>query len=252
MTECRDPIPRRVPATDLVARLRRFTDARVGLGQAGAGLPTRTVLRFSHDHARARDAIASGLDVETLSDGLRDGNWPLLADSAVRSREEYLTRPDLGRTPSEATIERLTLSGQTCDLCVVVADGLSALAVNQNAIPVISALRQRLSGFQVGTVLLRNGRVAAGDRIALALRARAVLMLIGERPGLSAADSLGAYLTWKPRTDTRDAERYCVSNIRTGGMAATAAAELIVTLLARSLTTGRSGIASIGAEPALD
>lgn len=240
------PVLRRVLAADVMTNLKRFTDARIGLGQAGSGLPTQAVLRFSLDHARARDAISSAFEVSALSRALKDGAWPLVVESAVTSREEYLTRPDLGRLLSGTSQTRLLQSALRCDLCLVVADGLSALAVNRNAVPLIEALRPCLpAGLTVGTVLLRNGRVAAGDRIALALKAQAVLTLIGERPGLSAADSLGAYVTWHPRADTRDAERYCVSNIRTGGMDISAAATLIATLLERSRLAGRSGVALV-------
>ncbi len=236
-------LPRRIFTPDALEHLKRFTDARIGLGQAGASQPTCTVLKFALDHAKARDAISSELDVTGLSEVLADGPWPLTAESAVSSRKEYLTRPDLGRTLSEASEQALGTSGQTCALCIVVADGLSSLAVNQNAAPLVEALKERLPDLEIGTVLLRNGRVACGDKIALALGAKAVLTLIGERPGLSAADSLGAYLTWRPRADTRDSERYCVSNIRRGGMETGAAANLIKTLFEQSRLAGRSGVA---------
>lgn len=239
-------IPHRVLPSRVMTSLKKLTDARIALGHAGAGLPTDEVLRFSLDHARARDAISSTLADEDIIKALKDGPWPLSAKSAVTSRQEYLTRPDLGRQISEASHAQITQSGLTCDLCIVVADGLSALAANLNAVACIENLRQQLpSETSVGTVLLHNGRVAAGDQIALALKAKAVLVLIGERPGLSAADSLGAYLTWQPRTDTRDAERFCVSNIRTGGMEIHAASTLIANLLERSRIAGHSGVASI-------
>ncbi|SFQ57506.1 ethanolamine ammonia-lyase subunit EutC [Donghicola eburneus] len=237
-------LPRRIFSPDTLERLKRFTDARIGLGQAGAAQPTKTVLRFALDHAKARDAISSEFDIDGLTQAFANGPWPLIAESAVTSREEYLTRPDLGRVLSEASQDALEQAGTECDLCIVVADGLSSLAVNQNAAPLIKALTERLpNDLKLGTVLLRNGRVATGDKIALALKAKAVLTLIGERPGLSAADSLGAYLTWKPRVDTRDSERYCVSNIRKGGMETGAAADLIRTLFDQSRVAGRSGVA---------
>ncbi|WP_228028737.1 ethanolamine ammonia-lyase subunit EutC [Donghicola mangrovi] len=237
-------LPRRHLSPEALSQLKRFTDARIALGQAGAGLPTEAVLGFALDHARARDAIGSELNADALTEALRDGDWPLLAHSAVTSRQEYLTRPNLGRRLSDDTAAHLSATNLTCDLCIVVADGLSALAVNENAVGVIQALCPLLPPeMTVGTVLLRNGRVAAGDRIALALGAKAVLILIGERPGLSAADSLGAYLTWAPREDTRDAERFCVSNIRKGGLTLDAAARQIAALLDRSRIAGRSGVA---------
>ena len=247
MTNSNQTIPRRFLPHDFMQRLQRHTDARIAQGQAGAGQTTDSVLRFALDHARARDAISSQLDADRLAADLQGDGWPLTVDSAATSRETYLTRPDLGRQLSENSIELLRECGQTCDLCIVVADGLSALAVNENAVPLINALKERLGATSIGTVLLRNGRVAAGDRIAVELGARAVLVLIGERPGLSAADSLGAYLTWGPRHDSRDSERFCVSNIRSGGMQIPEAAKLIRNLLERSRLAGRSGVGVIDA-----
>lgn len=239
-----DPVlPRRTLAGSTVSRLRRHTDARIALGQAGNGQPTSAVLRFALDHARARDAIRSDLSVADLSRQLADGDWPLHVTSAASSRDIYLTRPDLGRILSQAGQDTLATAPR-CDLVLAVADGLSALAVNQNAVPLIAALRPLLPpDMKVGLVLVSNGRVAIGDKIAAALGAKAVLILIGERPGLSASDSLGAYLTWKPSLDTTDANRFCVSNIRSGGLLPHKAAEQISTLLIRSREEGRSGVA---------
>ena len=239
-----DPVlPRRILAGSTVSRLRRHTDARIALGQAGNGQPTSAVLRFALDHARARDAIRSDLSVADLSRQLADGDWPLHVTSAASSRDIYLTRPDLGRILSQAGQDTLA-DAPRCDLVLAVADGLSALAVNQNAVPLIAALRPLLPpDMKVGLVLVSNGRVAIGDKIAAALGAEAVLILIGERPGLSASDSLGAYLTWKPSVDTTDANRFCVSNIRSGGLLPHKAAEQISTLLIRSRKEGRSGVA---------
>jgi ethanolamine ammonia-lyase small subunit len=240
-------LPRRLYSPSLIEGLKRYTDARIGLGQAGASAPTGASLRFALDHARARDAITSELLVAPLTQALRDGPWPLCLQSAATTRERYLTRPDLGRSLSPASVAALGAANLTCDLCVIVADGLSALAANQNAAPLIAHLATRLPrDLRIGTVLLQNARVAAGDKIAVALQAKAVLVLIGERPGLSAADSLGAYLTWMPRVDSRDSERFCVSNIRTGGMSLITAADQITQLFDRSRLAGRSGVQCLG------
>ena len=239
-----DPaLPRRILAGSTLSRLRRHTDARIALGQAGNGQPTSALLKFALDYARARDAIRSDLSVADLSRGLADGDWPLHVTSAASTRDIYLTRPDLGRVLSQEGQDTLAAAPR-CDLVVAVADGLSALAVNQNAMPLIAALRPLLPPeMKVGLVLVSNGRVAIGDKIAAALGAEAVLILIGERPGLSASDSLGAYLTWKPSVDTTDANRFCVSNIRSGGLLPHQAAEQISRLLSRSKIEGRSGVA---------
>lgn len=239
-------LPRRVAPSAVMERLRQMSDARVGLGQAGEGLPTAPVLRFALDHARARDAIQSDMHADRLAEAMADGPWPLRLTSQAEDRQTYLTRPDLGRRLSPASVEHIAQSGLRCDLAIVLADGLSAAAVNLNALPVIEALRPLLGDEQTGSVLLRNGRVAAGDQVALALGAKAVVVLIGERPGLSASDSLGAYVTWSPRADTRDSERFCVSNIRSGGLPADEAARQIADLLKRSRLAGRSGVAISG------
>lgn len=244
----RDNMPL-APRQDLpgsaLSRMHRHTDARIALGQAGAGQPTAALLRFALDHARARDAIWSGLAVADLSADLADDAWPLHVRSAANTRDVYLTRPDLGRALSQDGQDILA-GAPRCDLAVVVADGLSALAVNLNAAPLMSALRPLLPTVtKVGVVLVTNGRVAVGDRIATALGASAVLVLIGERPGLSASDSLGAYLTWRPSDDTTDANRYCVSNIRSGGLSPPLAGAQLARLLYRSQSDGCSGVAKV-------
>ena len=204
---------------------RGLTPARVGLGITGVSLPTRSLLEFQMDQAFARDAVQDELaTVSLLQDvaGLRAGSGlefssegALLLHSAARDREVYLRRPDLGRR-----LAAVEIAVAPCDLAIVLADGLSALAVNRHAVPLLAELLPLLaSETRVGPIcLVAQGRVAIGDEIGERLGARMVLILIGERPGLSAPDSLGAYLTWEPRVGRTDAERNCISNIRPEGL----------------------------------
>ncbi len=205
------------------AALRRFTDARIGLGRAGSALPIREVLAFSMAHAQARDAVTAPIDwtpIEKAVSGL--GLETMRIDSAAGDRDTYLRRPDLGRRLSALSRQRLaSVAAGSPDLLIVIADGLSSTGVAANAGSVIAALLPlaRKSGWSLGPVLLAGqGRVALGDDAGEIIGARAVLVLIGERPGLSSPDSLGAYLTWAPRTGRKDGERNCISNIRRGGL----------------------------------
>lgn len=202
---------------EIAARLRRLTPARVGLGRVGPGQSTADVLAFAMAHARARDAVHDTLDVEALAAQVEAmGYRPLRATSAAPDRRTYLLRPDLGRSLADHT----PLSAEAAtDLAVVLADGLSARAVQAHAVPLLAALRDALIGLRLGPIVIATqARVALGDEIGQRLRARAVLVLIGERPGLSSPDSLGAYLTFDPRPGRTDAERNCVSNIRPEGL----------------------------------
>jgi ethanolamine ammonia-lyase small subunit len=209
------------------AALRRFTPARVGLGRAGSAIPTQHQLRFQLDHARARDTVHDTADFAGLLAGLRDRNLEALilesAVSATDSRSEYLRRPDLGRklnARSTKDLQQVT-EKQEPDIVFIIADGLSALAVDRHALPLLDALRATVSAetWRIAPVcIVRNGRVAVGDEIGMLLQAKLAVLLIGERPGLSAPDSLGVYLTWEPRTGRTDAERNCISNIRLEGL----------------------------------
>jgi ethanolamine ammonia-lyase small subunit len=222
--------------------LRRFTPARVSLGQAGPAIPTSEQLRFQLDHALARDAVHARLDVTALLQELRQRQMECLAlRSAVADkpgqdeRQIYLRRPDLGRTlhPDSAQLLReypTNISGEP-DVVFVIADGLSALAVERHALPLLDGMMCDidLEQWRAGPVCVASqGRVAIGDEIGALLRAKLVVMLIGERPGLSAPDSLGAYITWEPRPGRTDAERNCISNIRHGGLSYADAAQRIV------------------------
>lgn len=223
--------------------LRRLTAARVALGRVGASLPTAEVLGFALAHARARDAVHRPLEAEALAANLRDiGLESLVLASAASDRATYLRRPDLGRRLAEGEAARLPAGA---DVALVIADGLSSTAVDQQAVPFLTALLPglRAAGLATGpAVLVRQGRVAVGDEVGAAMGARAVLVLIGERPGLSAADSLGLYLTWGPRPGRTDAERNCISNIRGGGVPPAHAAETALWLLRESLRRGLSGV----------
>jgi len=227
------------PIRDPFAALRAATSARIGLGRAGQGLPTAAMLAFQRDHALACDAVHAVLDVETLVAGL--GEDTIVVDSAAPDRATYLRRPDLGRRPATGVTLQ---SGCSVDLAIVVTDGLSATAINVNAVPLVSALRPLLKGWRIAPIaLVRQGRVAIGDPIGAALGAAAVLVLIGERPGLAAADGIGAYLTWNPVSGRRDNERNCVSNIRDGGLAPGLAARNIAWLLAEARRLEQTGVA---------
>lgn len=219
--------------------LRAATRARVGLGRAGDGLSTAENLRLAAAHAQARDAVHAPLDVDAVVAALGGRAGPVVR-SQVTDRAEYLQRPDLGR---RLAADHGLEAGEH-DLAVVVADGLSARAVQDHAPGLVDALMPRLEGWDVAPVVVaEQARVALGDEIAVALGARMVLVLIGERPGMSAPDSLGAYLTWEPRRGRVDSERNCVSNIRPpDGLTYEAAAEVLAALLHESFRLQLSGV----------
>ena len=229
-----------VPATDPWAALRNATRARVALGRAGDALPTSRELEFRRAHAVARDAVHAPLQADVVRAAL-PGHEVLEVRSAAADRAEYLQRPDLGRRLAEGT----ELPATGADLGIVIADGLSPRAVHEHAGGLVAALLARLPGWSVAPVVLAHqGRVGLGDAIGAALGVRAVVVLIGERPGLSSADSLGAYLTWDPRPGRVDAERNCVSNVRPPhGLGYEQAAGTLAALLAGARELGASGVA---------
>ncbi|MGZ4648033.1 MAG: ethanolamine ammonia-lyase subunit EutC [Blastococcus sp.] len=231
------------------AVLRGAPRARVALGRAGDGLPTAHELEFRAAHAAARDAVHEPLDPAVVRAGL-PGIEVLEVASAARDRGEYLQRPDLGRRLAGGT----SLPRSDADLAIVIADGLSPRAVNRHAAGVVSALLALLPAWSVAPVVLAaQARVALGDEIGAALGARAVVVLIGERPGLSSADSLGIYLTWDPRPGRVDAERNCVSNVRPPhGLGYGQAARTVAALLEGARALGASGVALKDEGPALD
>lgn len=225
--------------------LRRLTAARVGLGRVGHSLPTRAVLEFQLAHARARDAVFSELDADRIRRDLDEPAYEV--SSAAHSRLDYLRDPGLGRQVG-AGLEGVAAGGY--DLAVVIADGLSATAVNIYGASLAKRLRAELPGWRFAPVVIaRQGRVALGDEIGEHLAAAAVVVLIGERPGLTANDSLGAYLTWDPKRGRRDSERNCVSNIRHGGLSIEAAASKIGWLLREARSLGRTGVSLKDRQP---
>lgn len=228
--------------------LREFTPARIGLGRAGTSLPTRVNLQFQLDHARARDAVLAPLDVSALQAQL--GAMGLVSQpvrSMAHDRRTYLQRPDLGRTLQSADAGRLREQwhGKTpWDVAILVADGLSSLAVARHAAPLLQQLMPLLHAqYRVAPVCVaEQGRVALGDDVGEALQAKLVLVLIGERPGLSSPDSLGIYLTWQPRRGRTDADRNCISNVRPQGLDYAAAAQTCAYLIAGAFKAGISGV----------
>jgi len=230
------------------AHLRRFTAARIALGRSGGSLPTREVLAFALDHALARDAVQAPFDPEALAAELRAIHPDVLVlTSAAPDRATYLRRPDLGRRLSPGSREQLAaLPPVPCDLILLISDGLSALAAQRQAAPLLAALLPRLheAGFTLGPlVVIKYGRVALQDEVGGRMESRLSLMLLGERPGLGTPDSLGAYLTYGPRPGRTDAERNCVSNIRPDGLAPEVAAEKLTDLLIASRQRQLSGTA---------
>jgi ethanolamine ammonia-lyase small subunit len=248
------------PAAPLVVAnawspLRQFTDARIALGRSGVSQPTQPQLAFQLAHAQARDAVHLALDVQQLLQDLESAGVPgagncLVLDSAASDRLSYLQRPDLGRRLSDAS--RAVLASQSGqnetrrhDIAVVVADGLSALAIARNAAPFLKALMRQLAPenwTMAPLSVVKLGRVAVADEVGEQLRARIVVLLIGERPGLSSPDSLGLYVTWMPRVGLSDADRNCISNIRPAGLGYDEAARKLHYLLREMRARETSGV----------
>lgn len=238
-------------------RLREFTDARIGLGRAGVSLPTRELLAFQLAHARARDAVHLPLDLEATSAALAElkPDWvasPICLHSRAEDRMTYLQRPDLGRRLNDESRELLMAQhGELAteyDLAIVVADGLSSRAVADNLVPFLRALNEQLesdcaSDWRIAPLtLVSQGRVAVGDEVGELLNARCVMLLVGERPGLSSPDSLGLYLTWNPSVGLTDASSNCISNIRPAGLSYGEAARRAFYLLSEAKRLKLSGV----------
>jgi ethanolamine ammonia-lyase small subunit len=242
--------------------LRRFTDARIGLGRAGNSIPSRELLKFQLAHAQAMDAVHVPLNVERICADITAAKntvlhpKTLVLHSQATDRMVYLQRPDLGRQLDTHSCKLLSdycsnscdNSNKPVDLAIVVADGLSSRAVQQHAVPMIQALTHALQSdiSQIWTFapisIVKQGRVAVGDGVGELLNANAVLVLIGERPGLSSPDSLGMYLTWKPKRGLDDASRNCISNVRPHGLSYAEASRLAFYLLTESRRLALSGV----------
>ena len=224
-----------------LARLRNRTPARVALGHAGAGLPTSALLDFQLDHARARDAVHEPLDPQRLAAQLAPAQ-SIWVHSQAADRSVYLQRPDLGRKLAAQCVG--SLPRDAYDVVFILADGLSARAVQVHAAPTLKLILRTLDGWQVAPLIIATqARVALGDDIGGYLGAKLAVMLIGERPGLSSADSLGAYFTFDPRPGRRDHERNCISNIRPPqGLSYEEAAARAVWLLRAARRVGHTGV----------
>jgi len=230
--------------------LRRLTPARIALGRTGTSLPTRAQLDFQFAHAQARDAVHLPFDYAGLSAQLRErGRDSLLLHSAATDRNSYLQRPDLGRKLSDTSAQALREHAQAnpvgVDVAIVVADGLSALAVHRHTLPFLTRLEEQMStdGWSLApVVLVEQGRVAIGDEIGQLLGAKMVVMLIGERPGLSSPDSLGVYFTYNPKVGLTDAYRNCISNVRLEGLSYGMAAHRLLYLMREACRRQLSGV----------
>jgi ethanolamine ammonia-lyase small subunit len=235
--------------------LKNFTDARIALGRAGVSLPTAAHLAFQLAHAQARDAVHLPFDPLGMQTSLQGLGLPTLRlHSQTIDRAMYLQRPDLGRRLDAASLQTLAQwqnqhrTTQAFDVAFVLVDGLSALAIHQNAVPLVSLMLQRLQAdtTQPWTVapltVVAQGRVAIGDEVGAAWRAKAVVVLIGERPGLSSPDSMGIYLTWAPKVGTTDAARNCISNVRPAGLSVDAAAATLHRLLSQARLKQLTGV----------
>jgi ethanolamine ammonia-lyase small subunit len=226
--------------------LRQFTNARIALGRAGSSLPTAPLLAFNLSHAQARDAVHHPLDADVLHEQLRANGFSTLdVHSAAPDREHYLRRPDLGRRLSDDSRTTLERSGiEPPEVVFVIADGLSAYAASKQSLPLLQEVVARLAkDWKIGPVVVaRQARVALGDEIGETLRAKLVVMLIGERPGLSSPDSLGIYLTYAPKVGCSDAQRNCISNVRPEGLNYAAAAHKLHYLLTHARRLGLTGV----------
>jgi ethanolamine ammonia-lyase small subunit len=234
---------------DAWATLRAYTAARIALGRTGTAIPVKEVLRFKLAHAHARDAVYSSLQTESLQQQLQQLELrALLLHSQAGNRDIYLRHPDKGRAldvSSAAVLRALEQPAVNPAVSVVIADGLSAEAVNNHVYPLLQQLVPmfRASGIQLTPVtIVQQGRVAVGDEVGHLLGAAAVIMLIGERPGLTAADSPGMYLTYQPRPGLTDEARNCISNIHPGGLSYAHAAAKIFYLLNQALQLKLSGV----------
>jgi ethanolamine ammonia-lyase small subunit len=250
-----------IPAgDDPWARMRAATPARIGLARAGSSIATGDHLAFQLAHARARDAVHEPFDPASLIDRLRErGLEAVRLHSAAADRHTYLARPDLGRRLDDSSRAKVAAMLRGCDVAFVLADGLSARAVTSHALPLLDACLPQLrhDGWRIAPfAVVEQGRVAIGDEIGHMLDAALVCILIGERPGLTSPDSLGAYLTWQPAPGRTDAERNCLSNIRPAGMAYAEAAQRLVYLCDQARLRHCTGVmlkdeTPVGAPPLL-
>ena len=229
-------------------QLKKFTRARIAIGRVGSSLPTKEVLDFGLSHAMARDAVHLPLDIAALQTEIEQlGLSTLCVESQAPDRASYLLRPDWGRRLNEQSLNDLKTAYKTkpVDLLIVVADGLSSLAVSRHVVPMIAEILKLLPNHSqpAPIVIASQARVAIGDEIGETLNARMVVVLIGERPGLSSPDSLGIYLTYQPKIGLSDADRNCISNVRLEGLSYAAAAKKLMWLATEALRLQLTGVA---------
>ncbi len=228
--------------------LQNYTPARIARGRAGHSITTSELLKFQADHAQARDAVYSELNIPFLTNLIRKvlDLQVINLKSEVRNRSQYLQRPDLGRTLSTESRDYLTgLNSSESDICLVITDGLSAEAINQNALPILENLIPKLTAinWKIAPIcIVKQGRVAIADEIGFLLKSEIVIILIGERPGLTSPNSMGAYITLRPKVGMTDESRNCVSNIRLEGMNFQLAADKIIYLLTEMKSKKLSGV----------
>ncbi|MHA3891016.1 ethanolamine ammonia-lyase subunit EutC [Acinetobacter sp. GXMZU3951] len=230
-------------------KLKQFTDARIALGRTGGSLPTRPLLEFQLAHAQAKDAVLKPLDIERLQQQLQFLSVPFVfVQSCAVDKDLYLKRPDLGRELSESsrqTLKDLAVLKQHYDVLIVAGDGLSARAIEDNAASFIEKLLAacKEQGWTVAPIVVATGsRVALGDEIAQILQAQMLVMLIGERPGLSSPDSMGIYYTWQAQKGCHDAMRNCISNVRPAGLDEITAVQRLMALMRKSKQVQFSGV----------
>jgi ethanolamine ammonia-lyase small subunit len=231
---------------DAWSALRSLTAARIAIGHTGGAIPLKEVLALRMAHAHARDAVYAPMDKKVLLDALDDFGLPvILSSSQAKNREEYLLDPGLGRMLDKDSIIEVSGNVQPGGITIILSDGLSAMALNAHVIPLLHELIPILQGLGRAVnsfVLVEQGRVAIGDQVALLTQAEMTIVLLGERPGLTAADSLGAYLTYNARPGLTDESRNCVSNIHPGGLSYAAAASRIAYLADMAFRIGQSGV----------
>lgn len=229
---------------DAWKKYRSFTNARIALGRAGGSLTTSEMLSFRMDHALAKDAVWSEVNWDMLRSELAPLNHPMMSiKSQAETRQQYIQRPDFGRYLHPESVEKLKEAKEKTDIAIVISDGLSALAIETHVLPFLTALLPLLSSFRLAPlVLVRNGRVAIGDPIGEELQSQVTVVLVGERPGLSSPDSMGAYLTFDPKTGNTDERRNCISNIRAEGLSYDYAAQKLAFLISEALRRKLSGV----------
>lgn len=234
---------------DVWTELKKYTQARIGQGRVGCSLPTKQQLQFNLDHAMARDAVNTPLEMHEIEQQLNKmGLTCVVLHSKAENRTHYLQRPDLGRTLSSASINKLKQvekPSQGYDIALVLVDGLSSTGVQQHGALLCQTIVDKLTSQSLSVsriCLVAQGRVAIGDEIGFLLNANSTVLIVGERPGLSSPDSLGIYYTYHPQPGLNDASRNCISNVRPAGLSIADASEKLVWLVNQSFKRKLSGV----------